>query len=240
MATIRQYSNGRWQAIIRRKSEKPVSKTFASKHEAGRWARLLESEIDRGVFVDRTEAQRTRLGDLMERYLCEVTPRKKCARNEAQRVRFLKQHFGAVAAASLQSKHVAAYRDTRLAEGKAGATVIKELNTLSHIIDTAIRHWGVPLHSNPVRLARRRHRFLQMGRARQSLFRGRQPTRLGIEVSRNASRGRCESRRRGSLFRSCLGDSPLLPAEAGRVPTGAARADQLQRARLRGDCSATC
>jgi hypothetical protein len=85
-ATIRQYPNGRRQAIIRRKGEKSVSKAFVSKDKAQRWARLLESEIDRGVFVDRTEAQRTTVGDLMERYVSEVTPQKKSARNEAQRI----------------------------------------------------------------------------------------------------------------------------------------------------------
>ena len=51
---------GNWQAQVRRRGIKPVTKTFKTKLEASRWARLLESEIDRGVFLDRSEAERTK------------------------------------------------------------------------------------------------------------------------------------------------------------------------------------
>ena len=87
MATIRQYDNGRWQAIVRRKGQPVLSKMFESKFEARRWSRLTESEIDRGVFLDRTEAERTTLGELVNRYREEVTPTKKSARSERQRLR---------------------------------------------------------------------------------------------------------------------------------------------------------
>ena len=33
--------------------------------------------------------------------------------------------------------------------------MIKELNLLSHVIDTAIRDWSLPLVSNPVKLVRK-------------------------------------------------------------------------------------
>ena len=52
--------------------------------------------------------------------------------------------------AALQGKHVATYRDKRLQEGAAAATVNKELNTLSHLVDTAIRDWGIYMPENPV------------------------------------------------------------------------------------------
>jgi integrase len=134
---------------------RPVAKSFKTKHEASRFARLLESEIDRGVFVDRTEAQRSTLGELIDRYLAEVTPLKKSARREAQRMNALKKHFGAVSPATLRSAHVAAYRDARLKAGLAGATVVKEINSLSHLIDVAIKDWGIALQANPVKLVRR-------------------------------------------------------------------------------------
>ncbi|MGH6755535.1 MAG: site-specific integrase, partial [Bradyrhizobium sp.] len=59
MAAIRQRSNGSWQAQVRHHGIPPATKTFGTKQEAARWARLIESEIDRGVFVDRSEAERT-------------------------------------------------------------------------------------------------------------------------------------------------------------------------------------
>jgi len=87
--------------------------------------------------------------------LTALPPEKKSAASEKQCLLFLKRHFGHYSVATLQSKHVASYRDDRLREGKAGATVIKELSSLAHVIDTAIRDWGLPLQVNPVRLVRR-------------------------------------------------------------------------------------
>lgn len=155
MATLRQYDNGRWQAIVRRTGHPMVSKVFASKADAERWSRLTESELDRGVFIDRTEAERTTIADLIDRYIVEVTPQKRSARKEKQRLCFLKDRLGKLSPARLTSKHVAAFRDVRLREGRAGATVVKELNSLSHLIDTACKEWGIPMLANPVKLVRR-------------------------------------------------------------------------------------
>jgi integrase len=60
-----------------------------------------------------------------------------------------------LAAASLKAKHVAEYRDERLATQTAGATVVKDLNSLSHVLDVAIKDWSLPLASNPVKLVRK-------------------------------------------------------------------------------------
>src|SRR5690242_20000264 len=51
--------------------------TFDTKAEAQAWARRLESEMDRGTFVDRTEAERNSFGDLLQRYAREVSALKK-------------------------------------------------------------------------------------------------------------------------------------------------------------------
>jgi integrase len=155
MASIRQFPNGRWQAQVRRRGLVPTTKTFGTKWQAERWARLVESEIDRGVFVDRSEAERTTVGELIERYLVEVTPGKKSCRNEAQRLRFLARRFGRHSAAAIRTPDLVRYRDERLNDGLAPSTVAKELNSLSKLFDTAIRDWGVPLVSNPAKLVRR-------------------------------------------------------------------------------------
>jgi integrase len=155
MASIRELPSGKFQVQVRHRGMRPVAKSFNTKSEAARFGRLLESEIDRGVFVDRSEAQRATLGELIDRYLAEVTPLKKSARREAQRLNTLKKHFGAVAPAALQSAHIAAYRDARLKTGLAGATVVKEINSLSHLLDVAIKDWGMALHANPAKLVRR-------------------------------------------------------------------------------------
>lgn len=38
-------------------------------------ASIIDSEIERGVFIDRTDAERNTLGDLLQRYLIEVSSR---------------------------------------------------------------------------------------------------------------------------------------------------------------------
>lgn len=155
MASIRQLSTTKWQAQIRRAGHKPVTNTFINKSDAVMWARQIESEIDRGIFLDRSEAERTPISQLLERYLKEVTPLKKSALREKSRLDLLNRHFGFLMATQLQSKQVADFRDFRISQGKAGATVIKELNTLSHVIDVAIKDWGLALLANPVKLVRR-------------------------------------------------------------------------------------
>jgi integrase len=54
----------------------------------------------------------------------------------------------------LTSADVAAYRDERL-KTVAPATIVRELNTISHAIDLATREWGLWLPRNPVKMVRR-------------------------------------------------------------------------------------
>jgi len=61
MATIRNRGEYQWEAQIRRKGYPAQRKTFETKSDAQAWARMIESEIDRGIFVSRVEAERTAL-----------------------------------------------------------------------------------------------------------------------------------------------------------------------------------
>jgi integrase len=152
MASIRRMPQGRWQAIVRRKGYRPQFRTFPSQPDAKQWARQVESEIDRAVFVDRGPSERVTLGELIDRYIGEVLPGKKSRASLTRCLMFLRLHFGVFALAAIQPKDISAYRDARIASGRAGATVVKELNTLSRVIDTAIREWGYFLPANPVKL----------------------------------------------------------------------------------------
>ena len=93
----------RWQVQVRHRGMRPAVKSFKTKTEAARWARLLESEVDRGVFVDRSDCEQTTVGELIDRYLSEVTPKKKSVRPEKQRLNALKSHFGAFSLASVRN-----------------------------------------------------------------------------------------------------------------------------------------
>jgi len=78
MASFR-LRGSKWQARIKRDGFPDQVKSFEAKAEAERWARSVESEMDRGGYVSHTEAQRTTLADLIQRYMAEVLPSMKGA-----------------------------------------------------------------------------------------------------------------------------------------------------------------
>ena len=73
MATIREKGPYQWEVQIRRKGWPYQNATFRSKKEAQAWARKVESEMDRGLFVDQTTGRETPLGELIDLYLKNVT-----------------------------------------------------------------------------------------------------------------------------------------------------------------------
>lgn len=154
MAAIRKRGKS-WRVQIRRRNHSPQFKAFSTRAEAEAWARQIESEMDRGAFVSRAEAERTPIADLLDRYEREITPGKRSARAEIYRLKMLKDALGRLPIARLRPQDIAAYRDRRIAQGMAGGTVIKDINTLSHVIQTARREWGIELPDNPARLITR-------------------------------------------------------------------------------------
>ena len=88
MASLRRLSSGKWQAQVRRAGLPGRARSFAQRADAIQWARTLEREADRGIYVDCSEADRTMLAELIDRYLAEVTPLKKSAVFELRRLRF--------------------------------------------------------------------------------------------------------------------------------------------------------
>jgi integrase len=155
MATIRKL-RGRWQAQVRRRGVAPRAKSFNSKAEAQRWAQDLEAEANRSGWVADTRlAEKTTLRELLTRYCAEVTPGKRGAVSEASRINsILRCPMSHRTLAKLTSADVATYRDERL-KSVAPATVVRELNTVSHAIEIATREWGLWLPRNPVKLVRR-------------------------------------------------------------------------------------
>ena len=153
MATFRFRSN-RWQARVRRKGYPDETKSFATRQDAEKWARALETEIDRGLFVDISEAQRTTFGDLIARYLAEVTPSMKGATDDTIRLKaIMRKPIARWSMANLSATRIAAYRDERLKE-VSGGTVIRELAYISAIVNHARREWGINV-PNPVQMVRK-------------------------------------------------------------------------------------
>ncbi len=151
MATFEQRKSGWWQAKIRRKGLPVQSKTFERKSDAEAWARDVENKIDRGVFVDRKEAERTTLNEALQRYEREVTPRKKGAEQEKYRIAtWRRSTLSASTLANIRNSDVAAYRDAEASRGLAPSTITKSLALLSHLFETARKDWGIEVE-NPVK-----------------------------------------------------------------------------------------
>lgn len=144
MATFEQRKSGWWQAKIRRKGYPPQSVTRPTKKEAEDWAKVIESEMVRGVFVSRSEAERTTLGDIIARYRREVQPTKRGGDRDEYRLRRLDEEFGAYSLASINPAQLAEYRDRRL-KLLSPQSVVHELNLLSRLFKAAVIDWGIAL-----------------------------------------------------------------------------------------------
>jgi integrase len=173
MATIEKRGQF-WRVKIRRAGLLAQTRTFDNRTQAQQWARSVESEIDKGIVVDRRTAQRLSLSDVLERYRREVTPTKRGSADESLRLKAMAQRpFARIRMAALTSSHLAAYRDERL-RVVSGATVNREFGLLSHAIDTARREWDVYLPTNPCTLVRRP----PQGRPRSRRLQGDEEQRL--------------------------------------------------------------
>lgn len=151
MATFKQRDSGWWQAVIRRKGYPIQSQTFESKAEAEKWATVIESEMVRGCFVSRREAESTTLKEALERYQREVTPRKRGAVPESYRIRsLLANDLAKRTLAGIRGAEVAKFRDEETARGLAASSVMKSLALLSHLFETARKEWSIDV-DNPVK-----------------------------------------------------------------------------------------
>lgn len=149
MATFHLRESGRWQAKIRRDGGEQ-SRTFAKKVDAEAWARKVESEIERGVWRDTDEAERTTLLKALERYEREVTPRKKGAAQEIYKIRALcRLPLAKMTLARIRGADIAAFRDAELVR-LAPSSVVKQLALLSNLFEVARKEWGIEV-DNPVR-----------------------------------------------------------------------------------------
>lgn len=150
MATIVQRKTG-WQARVRRHGV-TKSETFATRGAAEAWARRMESEIERGLWRDTSEAERTTVAEALARYRDEKTGQKRGAVQEASVIGLLLDDpISRLTLARIRSADVAALVARWKKAGYAPATIKRRLSVLSHVLTTARREWGIEC-ANPVPL----------------------------------------------------------------------------------------
>lgn len=144
--------DGKWQARVRRRGFPEQTERFATKAAAERWAREIEGRIDDGSFAPGArEAGRITLGEALQRYLNEVTKKKKSHRPELLKIEAIRRHeiaqrtFG-----SLGSHDFASFRDELEERDLASDTVRLYLAPLSHLYTVARKEWGYSGLRNPL------------------------------------------------------------------------------------------
>lgn len=121
------------------------SKVFVTRKEASQWALEREAELSGRKLPEKT------FGDAMMRFAREVSEGR--AGGQWERVRLKALGKGKLARRRLEAINAsdfADWRDARLAEGKAPATVAREMNLLRSVLEVARRDWGW-LRANPMK-----------------------------------------------------------------------------------------
>lgn len=144
MAVVTKRENGNWQAKIRRQGMPSLSRTFATKADATRWARSVEREIDTGSFLPSDDADKMTFQAAINRYRREVLPSQRGRSQAETRLARLGEAFGQYALSAISGSMIASYRDDRL-QAVGPQTVVHELGYLQRIFKRAVQDWGIQL-----------------------------------------------------------------------------------------------
>lgn len=143
MASFTKKPNGTWLVQVRHKSKdgRPAvnkSAVFDRKSDAQAWAARVEAEyqaLRAGV------SPRIPFGDVLRRYLTEVTPTKRGAGTEGNLIgRILRTPLADVPLPDLSEVQFEEWARVRRSQ-ISGDSVRREWNTLSHVLTVAVKRW---------------------------------------------------------------------------------------------------
>ena len=148
---LRKSKDGRtsYRVQVRLKGQPIQSATFERKTDARRWAHQTEAAIREGRHFKTSESKRHTVGDLIDRYVTTVLPRKERShQHQLSQLLWWRSEIGAHTLADLSPALIAQCRD-KLAAGlvrggtrRGPATVNRYLAALSHALSIAVREWG--------------------------------------------------------------------------------------------------
>lgn len=103
----------------------------------------IRVKIVEGRFFDTLEEKERTFDEMMERYLREVSIRKSAGshRRDQEALKHLLPYFGNRTLAEVTPKLITAYKVKRREEEAAAATINKELGTMRHAFNIAIKEW---------------------------------------------------------------------------------------------------
>ena len=148
MSTISKYRD-KFKVSIRRKFHKPIYKTFSRYDDAKSWASDSERKLEKGFYEDLTEANKTSLADVLEKYGKEKVPEKKSQDTPLYMIKKISRHtIGKLTLTNLTTFRLIKYRD-EIASIRTKSTANKYITLISVALKTAINEWGIYLPKNP-------------------------------------------------------------------------------------------
>jgi integrase len=137
---------------IRLKGYPTETATFDRLTDAKKWASSMESSIREGRHFKTSEAKRRTLGEMVDRYIRDVLPKKSevMQYDQDRHLRWWKSQIGEKSLADVTAPVLAEYRD-KLAKGekrddgtckpRSAGTVTRYMAALSHAFTIAIKEW---------------------------------------------------------------------------------------------------
>lgn len=171
MASILKVS-GNWRAQVRRRGHKTQSETFPTKALAIQWARAIEADIDAGRARAEPLKPTTTVGELVDRYINEMSAAKPFGRNKADVLKKIREVLGHEIAGDLTAERVVDY--IRKDRGIRDVTATIDLTYLKGVLKIARALWREPVQPSVVDDAREILRY--MGILNRSAERDRRPT----------------------------------------------------------------
>lgn len=126
----------KWQATVKRKGIKPLSKSFHEKKSAEAWGRRIELQLDEGTFVDEREQRSTDLGSLLDKYKqddedLDITVEKP----KAGQIRILRDYFSGTPIDNLTFEQV-----NKFAGWRRQTVCASTLQTQLYYLKAALEH----------------------------------------------------------------------------------------------------
>ncbi|WP_342628461.1 hypothetical protein AAC691_21845 [Nguyenibacter vanlangensis] len=139
---ITKRGEGQWFVRIRRRGFIHTETCDSYEHAETRHAEVL-ADITANRYRDIRRERETTQGDVLGKYLKDVTPTKKGAKQEGNRIKaWMDEDISNLPFISITPRHIADRRNRRIKEGKAPTTVNNSLNLLSAVFKMAATEWG--------------------------------------------------------------------------------------------------
>ena len=144
------FANGRWQVQVRRRGYRSRTQSFLNKTDAQRWARHIETELNRTLIPNDVRAlAKVTLAELLIRYRDTVTISRRGLLPETKRIEAFLAKIGPPIPSQRSMRVISVrYRDDRLKCVGPG-TVIRELGNCE-LFETARRERDDSSLENPI------------------------------------------------------------------------------------------